>query len=78
MRSAFCRGVELLSASEPGSIQSRGQVVESSPKSASGHLEDISGVTGVPQNVTDLKPVIDQLMRKVITIAVQPVSANSI
>jgi hypothetical protein len=67
MQSAFCRGVELLSAPESGSIQSQGKMVESSPKSSSGHMEDISGV---PKNVTQLKPVIDKLMRKVIMIPI--------
>jgi hypothetical protein len=75
MHSAFCRGVELLSASSSGSIQSQGQVVESSPKSVSGDLEDISGV---PEKVTKLENIIDYLIRKVITIAVSPVSANPI
>ncbi len=67
MCSAVWRGVELLSDSEPDSIQSWGQTVESPSKSASEHTEDIGGV---PKNVTQLKPVISKLMRKVVTIAI--------
>ena len=67
MRSAFCRGVELLSASGSDCVQSQGTTVESSPKSVSEHME---GISGVPKNVTQLKPVIDQLMRKVMMITI--------
>ncbi len=67
MRSAIWRGVELLSNSEPDSVQSWGQTVESPSKSASEHMENIGGV---PKNVTQLKPVISKLMHKVVTIAI--------
>lgn len=67
MHSAFCRGVELLSAKEPGSVQSQGKAVENHPKSASEHVE---GISGVPKNAAQLEPVLDELMRKVITISI--------
>jgi hypothetical protein len=45
---------------ESDSLQCQG---ENSGKSTSEHME---GISGVPKNVTQLKPVIDQLVRKVI------------
>jgi hypothetical protein len=63
MRSAFARGIELLSEPESSSAQSQEQTVESPSKSASEHME---GISGVPKNVTQLKPVINELMRKVV------------
>jgi hypothetical protein len=68
MRSAFRRGAELLSEPESGSVQSQGQTVETSGKSAAEHIE---GIGGVPKNAAQLKPVINELMRKVIMIALQ-------
>jgi hypothetical protein len=67
MRSAFLRGVELLSAPESNFIQSQGRTVENSSKYSSEHME---GIDGVPKNVTQLQPVIDKLMCKVIMIAI--------
>jgi len=66
MHSDFCRGIEILAA-EPDSPQSKGETVENPVKLTS---EDMEGISGVPKNVTKLKPVIDELMRKVITIAI--------
>ena len=74
MRSAFLRGVGLLSASETGSAQSQGQIVEDPGESAS---ENMEAINGVPQNVAQLKPVIDKLMCKVIPIVICLVSANA-
>jgi hypothetical protein len=71
MRSAFRRGVELLSEPESDSVQSEGK---SAGKSAS---EQMEGIDRVPKNVAQLKPIIDKLMCKVIVIAVWPVSANA-
>lgn len=73
MRSAFKRGVELLSEPEPDPVHSQGRTVESHSKSASGNIE---GSGGVPKNVTQLKPVFNKLMQKVILPAICPVSAN--
>lgn len=67
MRSAFRKGVELLNEPELDSVQRRGKNVESPSRSASEHTEDI---IGVPKNVAQLKPVINELMRKVIAIAI--------
>jgi hypothetical protein len=69
MRSAVWRGVELLSASAStsGSSQGQGQTIENFGKSASKNVEAIGGV---PKNVTQLQPIIDELMRKVIVIAI--------
>ena len=67
MRSAFWRGVDILSASGTDSAQSQGQTIESPGRSASEHMEAIGGV---PKNVTKLKPVIDKLMCKVISIII--------
>jgi hypothetical protein len=66
MRSAFWRGIEHLRAPESDSVQCQGKTAENSGKSASEHME---GISGVPKNVTQLKPVIDKLMRKVIMFA---------
>lgn len=65
MHSAFWRGIERLRAPESDSVQSRGETGEHSGKSTSEHIE---GISGVPKNVAQLKPVIDQLMQKVIII----------
>ena len=51
MRSAFKRGIELLSEPESNSVQSRGKPIEGSSKSAS---ENMEGIVGVPKNVTQL------------------------
>ena len=67
MRSAFRRGIELLS--EQGSDSSRSQ--EQNAKNVEFASENIEGVCGrVPRNVTQLKPVIDKLIRKVVMIAI--------
>ena len=66
MHSAFKRGVEILSEPESDSVQRQGETADNSNKSASGYME----VGWVPKNVTQLKPVIDKLMRKVIMIAI--------
>ncbi len=63
MQSAFWRGIERLRAPESDAVQSQGQTADNSGKSTSEHLE---GISGVPKNVAQLQPVIDQLMRKVI------------
>jgi hypothetical protein len=73
MRSAFKRGVKLLSEPESDHAQSQGQTVESPLKSAPEHLE---GLGGVPINAHWLEPIINELMRTVIMIATCPVSAN--
>jgi hypothetical protein len=65
MRSAFRRGVELLSEPESDPVRGQEQTVESPRRSVSEHLE---GVSGVPKNVTELKPIIDKLIDKVIMI----------
>lgn len=67
MRSAFVRGVELLSVQESNSVQSQGKTVESSSEYTSEHME---GISGVPKNVTQLQPVIDKLICKVTMIAI--------
>jgi hypothetical protein len=67
MNSAFCRGIDLLSAQESGFVQGQGKAVESRLKSVSDHME---GISGVPKHVTQLKSVLDELMRKVIIIAI--------
>jgi len=69
MRSALWRGIELLNASGSDSVQSQRQTIENpaSGKSASEHME---AIVGVPKTVTRLKPVINELMRKVIMIAI--------
>jgi hypothetical protein len=69
MHSAFERGVELLSELESDPVQSQGHTVENPSESASGHMEGIGG-PGVPKNVTRLKPVISELTRKVIMVAI--------
>ena len=67
MCSAFRRGVKLLSETKSDSVQSQGQTVESPSKST---LEPMEGIGGVPKNVTQLEPVMDKLMSKVITISI--------
>jgi len=66
MHSDFCRGIEILAA-EPDSPQSKGKTVENPAKLMS---DDMEGISGVPKNVTKLKPVIDELARMVITITI--------
>ena len=68
MRSAFWRGVELLSEPKSGSVQSREQpfTVENPPYIP----ERAESIFGVPKSVTQLKPVIDKLIRKVIIAAI--------
>ena len=65
MRGAFWKGVELLGEPKSGSAQSREQpfTAETPPESTSEHTE---GICGVPKNVAQLKPAIDELIRKVI------------
>ena len=75
MHSAFRRGIELLSASESGPVQSQGQTVDNHLVSGSQHIEAISGV---PKNVKQLQPVIDELKRKVSMIVIWSLSANAI
>jgi hypothetical protein len=65
MHSAFWRGIEVLSAPESDSLQSQMQMVEDSSKSVS---ECMEGASKVLKNITQLKPVIDQLIWKVTTI----------
>lgn len=62
---AFRRGVELLGAPESGPAQIQGNPMENYGKSVSQHME---AAGGVPKNVTQLKPAIDNLLYKVITI----------
>ena len=75
MRSAFWKGAELLSGPKSSSVQSREQpfTVEN-PPSTSEHMESM---LGVPKNVTQLKPVIDKLIRKVIMAAIWRVLATA-
>jgi len=60
MCSTFRRGVELFSKTESDSVQSQGKPVESPSKSIPEHME---GIGEVPKNVTQLKLVMDKLMR---------------
>jgi hypothetical protein len=63
MSSAVTRGVKLLSElEESDNVQRQGEIAENSSKSTSEYTE---GIGWVPKNVTQLKPVIDKLMRKV-------------
>ena len=75
MRSAFQRGVELLSEPKSSVVQSQEQpfTVEN-PLSTSEHTESICGVL---KNVAQLKPVIDKLIRKVIATAIWPILATA-
>lgn len=73
MRSAFCRGIEILAAAEPDFSQSKRKPVEAPGNSTSGNIESIGGI---PKDVTKLKPIIDELMRKVRIIVIQRDSAN--
>lgn len=69
MRSAFRKGVELLSERcepESDTVRSQGQSSGSLRDCTS---EDLEGI-GVPKNATQLKPVINKLMRKVIIIVI--------
>lgn len=71
MRSAFSKGVELLSErcepeSKSDTVRSQGQSSGSLRECAT---EDLEGI-GVPKNTTQLKPVIKKLMRKVIIIVI--------
>jgi len=74
MRSAFRKGVELLSEPESDPIQSHGTTGEHPGESPSQHME---GIGRIPKDAVQLKPVIDQLMRKVISIAFRSVLANA-
>jgi hypothetical protein len=65
MRSAFRKGVDLLSEPESDSVQSQGKNIKR--ESTSKRME---GISRVPKNVTQLKPVINKLMRKVVLIAI--------
>jgi hypothetical protein len=69
MRSAFKRGIDLLSEPESHSVQSQGNSAggESSTLPAP---ECREGAIRVPKNVNQLKPLIDKLMCKVIVIAI--------
>ena len=67
MLSALSMGIELLSKLESDSAQSQGKPIESSGKSTSEYIE---GITWIPKNVTRLKPIIGELMRKVIIIVI--------
>jgi hypothetical protein len=67
MRSAFRRGVELLSEPESDAAQSQGKAIENPGKSAFEHME---GIGAVPKNTIELKFVIDKLMSKVIVMAI--------
>ena len=64
MRTAFSRGVELLSKPESGTglIQGRLEPLESPKQSVTENMEGI----GVPKNVTQLESIINKLMQKVI------------
>ena len=74
MHSAVRRGVELLSGLESSTVQIQGQAIESSSKSASGHIEDIDKI---PKNAAQLKSVINKLMENVIMIAIWQLIANT-
>jgi hypothetical protein len=63
MRSAFWKGIELLSRPESDSVQSQGEIIEGN--STSKHTK---GIGRVPKNVTRLKPVVNKLICKVIII----------
>ena len=62
MHSAFKRRVELLSESELDTVQSQGKTIEVPKKSTSEHME---GIGRALKNLTQLRPVINELMRKV-------------
>lgn len=68
MHAAFRRGIELLSEPESNSVQGQSSGILREYSS-----EDVEGI-GVPKNVTQLKPVISELMRKVIIFPILPVS----
>ena len=74
MHSAVRRGVELLSGLESSTVQIQGQAIESSSKSASGHIEDIDKI---PENAAQLKSVISKLMENVIMITIWQLIANA-
>lgn len=67
MRSAFLRGVEFLRELESDSVEGQGKTVKNPGSSTSERME---GISGVPKNTAQLKPVIDQLMSKVVVIAI--------
>ena len=67
MRSAFWRGIELLEAPESDSVQSQGETIDNTGKSRS---ECMEGISGVPKNAVQLKPVMDQLIHKVMVITI--------
>jgi len=74
MCSALRRVIELLSVPETDLVQSQGQTIQNSSKSASEHMKVIDGI---PKNVTQLKPNIDKLICKMILIVICLVSANT-
>jgi hypothetical protein len=59
--------VKLLNEPESDSVQSQRQTLKNSSKSASKHPEWIDGIS---KNVTQLKPIINKLMHKVIMITI--------
>lgn len=65
MGSAFKRGVELLSERESDSVQHQRQAADGLGGSSSS-FEHMEGISGVPKNATQLKPIINELLRKVI------------
>ena len=68
MCSAFRRGVKILSDPELDPIlQSKGKPTGNPGRTAP---EDMEGISGVPNNVAQLKHVLDKLMQKVITITI--------
>ena len=69
IHSALGRGVQLLSEGELGSLQNQRQ--HSQGKS---EPENLKGIGGVPKNAAQLKPAIDNLIRKVIEITIRQVS----
>jgi len=75
IRSAFRKGVEILSGPESDPSQSRGTTGESRDNSPSKNVEDIGRI---PNDSIQLKPVIDKLMQKVIAIAFRSISANAV
>ena len=69
IHSALRRGVQLLSEAESGPLKNQGQ-----RKSAPELME---GISRVPKNAAQLKPVIEKLMCKVIGITIWQVSTNA-
>ena len=73
MHSAFKKGIKLLSEPESDSVWSQGQSLANLRERA---FEDWKG-TEVPKNATQLKPIIDKLINKVIIIAFWLIPANT-